>query len=59
MSLDHVNSQSVIETSRFVLRPLRTSDAGLITHYASDERVARMTSSIPQKRLRRWWRRTR
>ena len=47
MSLDHVNSQPVIETSRFVLRPLRASDEGLITHYASDERVARMTSSIP------------
>lgn len=47
MSLDHVSSQPVIETSRFVLRPLRESDRGLITHYTGDERVARMTSSIP------------
>lgn len=47
MSLDLVNNQPVIETSRFVLRPLRESDSGLITHYTSDERVARMTSSIP------------
>lgn len=47
MSLDQVNSQPVIETSRFVLRPLRESDSGLVAHYTSDERVARMTSSIP------------
>jgi len=47
MSLDHVISQPVIETSRFVLRPLRESDKGLISHYAGDRRVARMTSSIP------------
>jgi RimJ/RimL family protein N-acetyltransferase len=31
----------------FVLRPLRRSDAGLIELYGSDERVARMTTSIP------------
>lgn len=47
MSLDHVSNQPVIETSRFVLRPLQESDRGLITHYSSDERVARMTSAIP------------
>lgn len=29
------------------LRPLRRSDAGLIELYGSDERVARMTTSIP------------
>ena len=34
-------------TPRMSLRPLRVSDAGLMTMYSSDERVARMTSSIP------------
>lgn len=47
MSLDQVDQQQIIETERFVLRPLRVSDAGLIAHYAGDERLARMTSSIP------------
>ncbi|MHA1529731.1 MAG: GNAT family N-acetyltransferase [Alphaproteobacteria bacterium] len=36
-----------IKTERLVLRPLRASDAGPITLHASDERVARMTVSIP------------
>ncbi len=36
-----------VKTERLVLRPLRASDAGPITLYASDERVARMTISIP------------
>lgn len=45
--MDVVIDQPVIEAERFVLRPLRTSDAGLIGLYAGDERVARMTSSIP------------
>ena len=36
-----------IKTERLVLRPLRASDAGPITLHASDERVARMTISIP------------
>ncbi|NIZ14942.1 GNAT family N-acetyltransferase [Phaeobacter sp. HF9A] len=47
MGLDQLNQQTIVETDRFVLRPLRPSDAGLIQHYASDERVARMTSIIP------------
>lgn len=47
MSLDQIAAQPVIETERFVLRPLRKSDEGLIEHNAGDERVARMTSSIP------------
>lgn len=37
----------VIPASRFVLRPLRSSDAGLIQLYAADRRVAEMTTSIP------------
>ncbi|MBE1281842.1 MAG: GNAT family N-acetyltransferase [Rhodobacteraceae bacterium] len=47
MSLDHLVEQAVIETERFILRPVRKSDEGLISHYASDERLARMTTSIP------------
>ncbi|MEY8839206.1 GNAT family N-acetyltransferase [Cribrihabitans sp. XS_ASV171] len=47
MKIDTIINQPVIETERFDLRPLRKSDRGLIEHYASDERVARMTTSIP------------
>lgn len=47
MSLDHATAQPEIATERFVLRPLRKSDEGPIAHNVSDERVARMTSSIP------------
>ena len=44
---DPVPAQPVIASERFVLRPLRRSDAGLVAHYAGDERVARGTRSIP------------
>ena len=37
----------IIETERLVLRPLKASDAGLITLYTKDPRVAQMTRSIP------------
>ncbi len=47
MKLDSIINQPVIETERFDLRPLRRSDKGLIELYGSDERVARMTTSIP------------
>ncbi len=47
MILDQIDVPSVIEAERFILRPLRKSDAGLIEMYASDERVARGTRSIP------------
>lgn len=40
-------NQPVIETGRFVLRPLRPSDAGLIAHYTADRRVAEGTRAIP------------
>lgn len=39
--------QPVIAADRFVLRPLRPSDAGLLAFYCSDERVAKATRSIP------------
>jgi RimJ/RimL family protein N-acetyltransferase len=47
MKIEQIVDQPVIETARFVLRPLRKSDQGLIQMYASDERVARGTRSIP------------
>lgn len=39
--------QPVIEAERFVLRPVRKSDAGPMALYAGDERVAARTRSIP------------
>lgn len=39
--------QPQIDADRLVLRPLRRSDAGLIRLYSGDERLARMTTSIP------------
>ncbi|MEP4198036.1 MAG: GNAT family N-acetyltransferase [Aliishimia sp.] len=47
MMLEPILNQATIETERFDLRPLRKSDKGLIQLYGGDERVARMTSSIP------------
>ncbi len=47
MKLDAIIHQQVIETERFDLRPLRRSDKGLIEMCSGDERVARMTSTIP------------
>lgn len=44
---DPTPAQAVIASDRFVLRPLRRSDAGLITLYAQDRRVACNTRSIP------------
>ncbi|MGB7243842.1 MAG: GNAT family N-acetyltransferase [Sulfitobacter sp.] len=47
MEMSKVTVQPLIETERFDLRPLRKSDIGLCELYASDARIARMTSSIP------------
>ncbi|WP_136635556.1 GNAT family N-acetyltransferase [Pseudooceanicola onchidii] len=44
---DALNLVPEIALEDVVLRPLRRSDAGLIELYGSDERVARMTTSIP------------
>lgn len=46
MSLDHT-PPAPIQATRFVLRPIQGSDAGLVEMYTSDKRVARMTRSIP------------
>lgn len=45
--LEKLDLQPVIAAERFVLRPLRRSDAGLIALYAGDLRVARGTRAIP------------
>ncbi|MCV6587049.1 MAG: GNAT family N-acetyltransferase [Marinibacterium sp.] len=42
-----ITQQPSIESDRFDLRPLRRSDKGLIMQWAGDDRVARMTTSIP------------
>lgn len=47
MKLEQIVNQPVIETEDFDLRPLRRSDKGLIEMFAGDERVARMTTTIP------------
>lgn len=47
VEMKKITTQPVIETDRFVLRPVRKSDMGLIELYASDKRVATMTTSIP------------
>lgn len=47
MKLDTIINQPVIEAERFILRPPRRSDAGLIGLHAGDIRVAAGTRSIP------------
>lgn len=47
MKLDPIPVQPVIAADRFVLRPPRKSDAGLLSLYAGDRRVAEGTRSIP------------
>lgn len=41
-----VSALPLIQAKRFVLRPLRESDAGLVQLYAADKRVAEMTTTI-------------
>lgn len=47
MFQETLTAQPVIEAGRFVLRPLRRSDAGLISMYTADRRVAEGTRAIP------------
>jgi RimJ/RimL family protein N-acetyltransferase len=42
-----IASEDSIVAGRFILRPLRPSDAGLCALYAGDKRVAEATRSIP------------
>lgn len=44
---EQIVRQSTIEADRFILRPIRPSDAGLIGLYTSDRRVAEGTRDIP------------
>jgi RimJ/RimL family protein N-acetyltransferase len=47
MMHETVTNQVTIQADRFVLRPLRKSDAGLLAMYAGDERIARGTRAMP------------
>ena len=47
MIIDQITKQPVIKAERFVLRPLRRSDAGALGLHMADERVAKTCSSIP------------
>ena len=47
MRLEPIVNQPAIEAGRFTLRPVRRSDAGLLSLYTGDKRVAWTTSQIP------------
>ena len=47
MKQEVIPNQAVIEARRFVLRPVRKSDAGLIALYTADRRLAEGTRAIP------------
>ena len=47
MKLEAIVNQPVVETDRMMLRAIRRSDAGNLELFGSDERVARMTRTIP------------
>lgn len=47
MMFDQIVDLPVLQAERFILRPLRRSDAGLMELHASERRLARATRSIP------------
>jgi RimJ/RimL family protein N-acetyltransferase len=47
MKQDFIVPQATIAATRMVLRPIRTSDLGLVGMYGADRRVAEMTPNIP------------
>lgn len=47
MKIDAIVNQPVLEGERFILRPVRKSDVGMLNLYAGDLRIARFTRSIP------------
>lgn len=47
MRPEQIVLQPVIEADRFLLRPLRRSDAGLIANYTADRALAEGTRAIP------------
>ena len=46
MKIDAIDGQAVIPAERFLLRPLRRSDVGLLDMYMADKRVAEATRAI-------------
>ncbi len=46
MTIETVIPQAIISADRFVLRPMRRSDAGLVAHYCADPRVANASRNI-------------
>lgn len=51
---EQFSTSQVIETERLRLRPLVSSDAGLIALYAADRRLAEMTPNIPHPLPEGW-----
>ncbi len=47
MIFDQITAQPVVETDRFILRPMRKSDAGLLEMHMSDKRVAEACRAVP------------
>lgn len=47
MNIEAIMPQTEISAGRFMLRPVRKSDLGLLSLYAGDRRVAEATRSIP------------
>ena len=47
MMYETLNTQLTIPADRFLMRPIRKSDSGLIEMYASDVRVARGSRAMP------------
>ena len=47
MKLDHISNLPVLEANRFILRPMRKSDSGLLSIHLGDKRVAHATRSVP------------
>ncbi|TYB89832.1 GNAT family N-acetyltransferase [Oceaniovalibus sp. ACAM 378] len=47
MKMETIADQTVIDAERFILRPVRRSDVGLLAMHMSDERVARGTRMFP------------
>jgi RimJ/RimL family protein N-acetyltransferase len=47
MMFDQITNLPTIEAERFMLRPLRKSDAGLLQMHSGDKRVARATKTMP------------
>jgi RimJ/RimL family protein N-acetyltransferase len=47
VKFESIVNQPVIQGERFVLRPVRRSDEGLLNMYTGDARVAKNTRSIP------------